>query len=141
MFPFDTAPAADDELLVLAAYAAAEQELLAERKTARAAHAEAQTKTAAEDGQIEECGPAQDDSSGEESAPAGRIAIWVTRRNEVPGIPGERMAPIHGRLIAHGLLQFQLQSREEGVLYRLTSSGRNVLASAQSAAAPETNAA
>jgi len=57
-------------------------------------------------------------------------ARWVARIGEVDGVPRDRLAPIHGRLIAHGYLQFQLQGRDAGVVYRVTSEGRAALEAA-----------
>jgi hypothetical protein len=46
------------------------------------------------------------------------------RVREVAGIPREQMARIHGKLIAHGLLQVEIAGRTGGMLYQLTSAGR-----------------
>lgn len=42
----------------------------------------------------------------------------------VEGVPSENMTRIHGKLIAHGLLQVEITSRTGGMLYQLTSLGR-----------------
>ncbi len=55
---------------------------------------------------------------------------WVSRIREIKGVPQDCLAPSHGRLIALGHLQFQLQGRDAGVVYRITSTGRAVLAAA-----------
>jgi hypothetical protein len=60
---------------------------------------------------------------------------WVARLRHVEGVPPEHMPPSHGRLIAGGYLQFQLEGRDAGMLYRLTSQGRAAL-SATPAEAP-----
>ncbi len=96
---FDAACASESELIALSAYAKAEQAFAAAR-------------------------PQRSDDAGENVPQA---AIWVSRRNEIEGVPGDQLAPIHGRLIALGLLNFQLQGREEGVVYRLSPEGRQAL--------------
>ena len=54
-------------------------------------------------------------------------AGWASRRGEVPGIDDVCLAPMHGKLIAYGLLNFQLMSRTAGVVYRVSPEGRDVL--------------
>jgi hypothetical protein len=46
------------------------------------------------------------------------------RVREVDGVPAEQMARVHGKLIAHGLLQVEITGRTGGMLYQLTTSGR-----------------
>ncbi|MBX3438742.1 MAG: hypothetical protein KF861_14705 [Planctomycetaceae bacterium] len=86
---------------VLQAYLSAEQRLLSERTT-----------------------PPQTDAEQLE------LSRWVDRIREVPDVPSDRLAPIHGRLIALGYLQFQLQGRDAGVVYRVTAEGRSTLETA-----------
>lgn len=144
MFPFDVPLVTDDDLIVLLAYAAAEDIAEAERKAKDAEQQQSATfDTAAGSaeptdgsGVEEECETASD-SPGRGAKI--RPQIWVARLNRIEGIDIDRMAPIHGRLIAHGFLQFQLQGREEGVVYRLTSAGRKAVAAA--AASTESEAA
>jgi len=94
---------------VLAAYRSAEQSDLLDSRPAAA--------------------PAADPSpQSTESEPEAR---WVPRLPELPGIPSEQLAPLHGQLIAHGLLRFNLLSRTAGVGYRVTPEGREALAAAQ----------
>jgi hypothetical protein len=45
----------------------------------------------------------------------------------VTDVPEGRLAPIHGKLIALGLLRFQLLGRMAGVVYRLTPDARQSL--------------
>lgn len=68
-------------------------------------------------------------SSADPDDEEGETTRWVERLQRVEGVPGDRLAPAHGRLIAQGYLQFQLQGRDAGVVYRLTPAGRAVLAS------------
>jgi hypothetical protein len=58
---------------------------------------------------------------------AGRGLKWSTRLTSIAGVPNERLAPLHGRLIAHGLLQFNLGGRDSGVLYRITGEARRLV--------------
>lgn len=46
------------------------------------------------------------------------------RVREVEGVPLDQMARVHGKLIAHGLLQVEITGRTGGMLYQLTSIGR-----------------
>ena len=48
---------------------------------------------------------------------------WLSRIDEVDGIRVEEVSAVHGRLIAHGFLKFQLSGRD-GLVYQLTSLGR-----------------
>ncbi len=49
---------------------------------------------------------------------------WRPRLKEVDGIATEQMARIHGKLIAHGFLQVEIAGRTGGMLYQLSSAGR-----------------
>ena len=49
---------------------------------------------------------------------------WIGRLPAVPGVPSDRLSPIHGRLIALGLLRFDLEERSTGLRYQLTPLGR-----------------
>ena len=108
----DAACASDAELTVLNAYALAEQLAAVARPRMSI--------------------PVEEESADAESE-VPRTAIWVPRIQEVEGVSGDQLAPIHGRLIAFGLLNFQLQGREEGVVYRLTPDGRKALSVGASA--------
>lgn len=46
------------------------------------------------------------------------------RVREVDGVPTDQMARVHGKLIAHGLLQVEIAGRTGGMLYQLTTLGR-----------------
>lgn len=121
---------AADDLAVLSAYAAAQDLAEAERRSQPQGSPAAVSTLPLENasGSADEGCEEADGESAETSAPAERRTyVWIPRLRSVEGVPPDRMAPIHGRLIAHGLLQFQLQGREEGVLYRITSAGRQKL--------------
>ena len=70
--------------------------------------------------------PVEEETADGESG--GSRARWVPRLRAVPGVTSDRLAPIHGKLIAHGLLQFTLEGRDAGVHYRLTTLARQTLA-------------
>ena len=55
---------------------------------------------------------------------------WIPRLAMVEPVSPERLAPVHGRLIALGLLRFQLLDRTGGMVYRLSPEGRSALAAA-----------
>jgi hypothetical protein len=67
-----------------------------------------------------------------ENAEAEPDTGWIPRLRELQGIAAERLAPLHGQLIAHGLLRFNLLGRTAGVGYRVTPEGRQLLATARS---------
>ncbi len=52
---------------------------------------------------------------------------WVARVSDLDGVELEDVPQIHGKLIAFGFLDFQLTDRNDGVLYQLTSLGRQGL--------------
>ena len=52
---------------------------------------------------------------------------WLDRLNEVPGIESAELSRLHGKLIAFGLLDFQLSDRTGGMRYQLTSEGNQAL--------------
>lgn len=95
-----------DLICILAAYQAAQMTVPAAAALAKPAPAEIGTEVA----------DAEDDTG------------WVPRLRELPSVAAERLAPLHGQLIAHGLLKFNLLGRTQGVGYRVTPEGREVLA-------------
>jgi hypothetical protein len=52
---------------------------------------------------------------------------WSPRLCEVEGLAVEAVSAIHGKLIAMGMLKFEISSRTEGVQYQLTSLGKQAL--------------
>lgn len=121
----------EDDLAVLSAYAQAQDSAEAARKSqpqgesANTLTAELGDESDEFDGEILDDG---DVASAQTSQPASRRThTWISRLREVEGVLHDRLAPTHGRLIAHGLLQFQMQGREDGVVYRVTSAGRQIL--------------
>jgi len=52
---------------------------------------------------------------------------WIARQTEVEGIDSAQLSSIHGKLIAHGMLKFDVGGRDVGVQYQLTHQGRRAL--------------
>lgn len=52
---------------------------------------------------------------------------WSPRVAEVPGLISEELSAIHGKLIALGMLKFEIASRADGVQYQVTTLGRQAL--------------
>jgi hypothetical protein len=54
---------------------------------------------------------------------------WLERVRDVAGVDRADLSRIHGKLIALGLLKFQLEGRMCGVRYQLSASGKRLLSS------------
>lgn len=52
---------------------------------------------------------------------------WTGRFPALDGFPPDQLACLHGRLIASGLLKFQVADRDAGLLYQLSPEGRRML--------------
>jgi hypothetical protein len=52
---------------------------------------------------------------------------WSPRISDVSELPPDRVSAIHGKLIALGMLKFEISSRTDGVQYQLTTLGRQAL--------------
>ena len=52
---------------------------------------------------------------------------WSPRIFEVPGLATDQLSAFHGKLIALGMLKFEIGSRADGVQYQLTALGRQAL--------------
>lgn len=59
---------------------------------------------------------------------------WVPRIRSLADVDAAELSTAHGRLIALGLLNFQLEGRTSGLCYRLSPLGRAALESALGAA-------
>ncbi|MFP6763106.1 MAG: hypothetical protein VB858_05800 [Planctomycetaceae bacterium] len=59
---------------------------------------------------------------------SSRRVPWLRRFNRIEGLDADQLSKAHGRMIAYGLLQCDLPNQSAGVVYRLTSTGRQVLA-------------
>jgi hypothetical protein len=49
---------------------------------------------------------------------------WSPRLTEVEGLAREQLSTIHGKLIALGMLKFEISSRTDGMQYQVTTLGR-----------------
>lgn len=52
---------------------------------------------------------------------------WVERLQDLPGLEAEQLPRIHGKLIALGLLEFQLADRTGGMRYQLSTLAARLL--------------
>lgn len=59
---------------------------------------------------------------------------WIDRLTRISGLETEQLSSIHGRLIAFGLLKFQLTSRTTGVQYQISPAGVKSLEQAKNLA-------
>ncbi len=53
---------------------------------------------------------------------------WFPRIDSIDQVPSEQLPRLHGKLIALGLLKFQLAGRTSGVHYQMSRTGKQVLA-------------
>jgi hypothetical protein len=58
---------------------------------------------------------------------AAETLEWSPRITAVEGLAAEQVSVIHGKLIALGMLKFEIGSRADGVHYQITSLGRQAL--------------
>ena len=54
---------------------------------------------------------------------------WITRVAAIDGFESDRLSRVHARLIAGGLLKFQLSERDAALQYQLSPEGRRALES------------
>jgi len=52
---------------------------------------------------------------------------WSPRVAEVEGIAPDQLSAIHGKLIALGMLKFEISSRAAGIQYQITTLARQAL--------------
>ena len=64
---------------------------------------------------------------------AGDERFGMPRIEQVEGVPTEHLSRVHGRLIALGLLQFELLDRTDGVRYRVSPDGLRALSEIEKA--------
>ncbi len=57
--------------------------------------------------------------------------LWGVRLPKVEGVASDQLSRIHGQLIAHGLLSFQMKDGRSGVQYRVSVLGKQALDSAR----------
>ena len=98
--------------LVLAAYSAAEQQLPPRPKRVAPPISDE---------------PEQPDAATLHPAAGEDDARWIPRISEIEGVAADLLPRAHGRLIAEGLLRFNLLGRTDGIGYRLTPAGRQAL--------------
>ena len=80
--------------------------------------------------------PEEQDSQGPETAESASTGPrWFSRIEPPENWDPEELARIHGQLIAHGWLQFNLEDGKFGLSYRISSQGRKVLSAAETALA------
>ncbi|MGE5193272.1 MAG: hypothetical protein ACM3U2_12320 [Deltaproteobacteria bacterium] len=58
---------------------------------------------------------------------AGEKLEWSPRITALEGLGPEQLSAIHGKLIALGMLKFEIGSRADGVQYQVTPFGRQAL--------------
>ena len=58
---------------------------------------------------------------------ASEALEWSPRITTVEGLAAEELPVIHGKLIALGMLKFEIGSRADGVQYQVTPFGRQAL--------------
>jgi hypothetical protein len=58
---------------------------------------------------------------------ASKKLEWSPRVAEVDGVAADQLSAIHGKLIALGMLKFEISSRTDGVQYQVTTLGRQAL--------------
>ena len=120
-------------LTVLCAYQAAHDESRKSTEESSAAEDSADKSLAndlpadAELIEADQDSPAASESD-EPKMPKIRKAIWLSRLTRVEGVDSEELSRTHGRLIAYGLLKCDLADRSAGVVYQLTSTGKQVIA-------------
>lgn len=68
--------------------------------------------------------PAASEESGDVE---GSRIRWVPRIRSLEGFAPEQLSSAHGRLIAQGLLHFQVEDRASGLCYRVSPEGRTAL--------------
>jgi hypothetical protein len=61
---------------------------------------------------------------------------WHARVSVIDGVPADQLSPIHGKLIALGFLKCELSTRMDGILYQITSLGRQALLPTESRRLP-----
>ncbi len=52
---------------------------------------------------------------------------WIPRLTDLPGVDHGSLSSIHGKLIAFGMLKFDVGGRDVGVQYQVTHQGRRAL--------------
>lgn len=58
---------------------------------------------------------------------SARKLEWSPRISEIEGVAADQVSAVHGKLIALGMLKFEIGSRADGVQYQVTTLGRQAL--------------
>lgn len=115
-------------LLVLQAYRSALRLLREEAgSTQQPGSASSEPEDTVEEDASSESESEAESSAENESAPPRRVPTWISRLPGVDGVDDEELSWVHGQLIAYGLLKCDLRDRSAGVVYQLTSEGRQVI--------------
>lgn len=56
-----------------------------------------------------------------------RKLVWSPRVTRAEGTADDQLSAVHGKLIALGMLKFEISSRADGVQYQVTPLGRQAL--------------
>jgi len=117
---------------------------LTDQPAARAlleAYAKAEFEAAAVAPPAESAAPSNSSAGDLDADEADRSVLWVPRLTNVSGTDAAALPALHGKLIALGLLKFELFGRAGGIRYRLSPLGRSSLqtpaARTEAADAPE----
>ena len=66
---------------------------------------------------------------------------WVSRLPSIPDVPSDQLSSVHGKMIAHGLLRFDVGDRHTGIRYQVTPEGRQLVSGGLKVAAETTDCA
>ena len=72
--------------------------------------------------------------AGQDRSEEDQGTRWTRRIAELDLIESEELSAIHGQLIALGWLTFQLEDRNAGLMYRITTAGKKACEQAKKAA-------
>jgi len=111
----------------LEAWLLGEAELDVEAVTLLAAYRDAAAASVPEAQAVRDEVAAPGDGEGTAPAPM-KVVPGVPRLRAVEGIEAERLAPLHGQLLAAGFLTSDLLGRSDGLAYRVTREGLRRLA-------------
>lgn len=67
------------------------------------------------------------EQAGEERSDDEQGVRWANRIPEISGVETAELSSLHGQLIAMGWLTFQLEGRNNGLMYRITAEGRKAI--------------
>lgn len=79
--------------------------------------------------------------AGQQRSEEDQGTRWAQRIAELDEIDGAELSSIHGQLIAFGWLTFQLEDRNAGLMYRITTAGKKASELAKKSALEEDQSA